>query len=85
MCMIIQTLLLIKCTSFLFISFAFLSNSPLIPKSNKERPSKVTLDSLHEYIKSLEKHREKREAKLQSELEAMLDNEFRSLEDNIHI
>jgi hypothetical protein len=31
-----------------------------------------------------EKNLEKREAKLQSELVTMIDNKFRSLEDNIH-
>jgi hypothetical protein len=60
-----------------------MSNSPLIPKSIKGRPSKVTLEILYEYIESSNKCREEREAQLQSELEAMFDNKFRSLEDKI--
>jgi flagellar biosynthesis chaperone FliJ len=58
-------------------------NSLLIPKSIKRKPSKVTLDNIYENIESLEKYREERESKLQSDLEAMLDNKFRSLEDKI--
>lgn len=48
-------------------------------KSCKERPRKVEIDGLHEYIDSLEKHREEREFKLQT----MLDIKFASFEDNI--
>jgi hypothetical protein len=77
--------------SYIFVFLFNMSNSPLIPKSNKRRPNKVTLDSLHEYIESIEKCREERESKLQSELVAMLqsqlvamlDNKFISLENNI--
>ena len=64
-----------------------MSNSLLIPKSNRGRPDKVILDSLHESIKSIEKclHdsiesikkcREERKAKLQSELITMLRSEL---------
>jgi len=60
-----------------------MSNSSLIPKSIKERSSKVTLEILHKCIESSNKPREERESQLQSELEAMLDNKFRSLEDKI--
>jgi hypothetical protein len=62
-----------------------MSTSPHIPKPQpfKGRPSKVTLESLYEHIESLEKMRVEREVKLQTELEAMLDNKFRLLEDNI--
>ena len=49
----------------------------------KGRPSTVTLQGLYEYIESLEKRREEREFKLQTELEAMLENRFASLEDTI--
>ena len=57
--------------------------SPQLPKATKGRPSTVTLQGLYEYIESLEKRREEREAKLQTELEAMLENKFSSLEDII--
>ena len=57
--------------------------SPQLPKITKGRPSTVTLQGLYEYIESLEKRREEREAKLQKELEAMLENKFASLEDTI--
>ena len=39
--------------------------SPQLPKITKGRPSTVTLQGLYEYIESLEKRREEREAKLQ--------------------
>jgi hypothetical protein len=79
--------------SYLFIFLFNMSNSPLIPKSNRGRPNKVTLDSLHESIESIEKclhesiesiekHREEREAKLQSELVAMLQSELLAMLDN---
>jgi hypothetical protein len=59
-------------------------NNPLhLPKPLKGRPSKVTLYNLCEYIKSLEKSRQQREAKLQIEIEIMLVNKFKSLEDKI--
>jgi len=57
--------------------------SPQLPKITKGRPSRVTLQGLYEYIESLEKLREEREAKLQKELETMLENKFSSLEDMI--
>lgn len=60
-----------------------MNNSPQLPKITKGRPSTVTLQSLYEYIESLEKRREEREVKLQTELEAMLENKFTSLEDKI--
>lgn len=60
-----------------------MNNSPQLPKITKGRPSIVTLQSLSEYIKSLEKCREEREVKLQIELVAMLKNKFTSLEDKI--
>jgi len=56
---------------------------PQLPKITKGRPSTITLQGLYEYIESLEKHREEREAKLQKELEAMLENKFVSLENKI--
>ena len=60
-----------------------MNNSPQLPKITKDRPSIVTLQSLYEYIESLEKHREEREVKLQTQLEAMLEKKFTSLEDKI--
>ena len=57
--------------------------SPQLPKITKGRPSTVTLQGLYEYIESLEKRREEREAKLQKELEAVLENKFASLENTI--
>ena len=53
-----------------FFLFTSMSNSPHLPKIVKGRPSTVTLQSLYEYIESLEKRREEREVKLQTELEA---------------
>jgi len=38
--------------------------SPQLPKITKGRPSIVTLQGLYEYIESLEKCREEREAKI---------------------
>lgn len=58
-------------------------DSPRLPNIVKGRPSTFTLNNLYEYIESLEKRREEREVKLQTELEAMLDNKFTSLEDKI--
>jgi hypothetical protein len=48
-------------------------STPPLPKPHpvKGRPSKVTLESLYEYIESLEKMREERDAKLQIELESL--------------
>ena len=46
-------------------------------------PNTVTLESLYDYIYSLKKCREEREVKLQTELAAMLENKFTSLEDKI--
>ena len=60
-----------------------MNNSPHLPKIVKGRPNTVTLQSLYEYIESLEKRREEREAKLQTELEAMLENKFTSFEDKV--
>ena len=60
-----------------------MNNSLHQPKIVKGRPSTVTLQSLYEYIESLEKCREEREAKLQKELEAMLKNKFTYFEDKI--
>ena len=60
-----------------------MNNSPHLRKIVKCRPSTFTLQSLYEYIESLEKRREEREVKLQRELEAMLENKFTSLEDKI--
>jgi len=60
-----------------------MNNSPQLPKITKGRPSTVTLQSLYEYIESLEKCREEREVKLQTELAAMLENKFTPLEDKI--
>ena len=60
-----------------------MNNSPHLPKIGKGRHSIVTLQSLYEYIESLEKRREEREVKLKTELEAMLENKFTSLEDKI--
>lgn len=57
--------------------------SPQLPKITKGRPSTVTLQALYAYIESLEKRREEREAKLQKELEAVLENKFASLENTI--
>jgi len=57
--------------------------SPQLPKITKDRPSTVTLQDLYEYIESLEKRREEREAKIRKELEAMLENKFASLEETI--
>jgi hypothetical protein len=46
---------------------------PPIPKTHpvRGRPPKVTLESLYEYMESLEKRREERDAKLQIELESL--------------
>jgi len=60
-----------------------MNNSPQLPKITKGRPSTVTLQSLYEYIESLEKRREEREFQLQIELATMLENKFTSLEDKI--
>ena len=60
-----------------------MNNSPHLPKIIKGRPSIVTLQSLYEYIELLEKRREERVFNLQTELEAMLENKFTSLEDKI--
>lgn len=60
-----------------------MNTSPQLPKITKGRPSTVTLQGLYEYIESLEKRREEREAKLQKELEAVLENKFASLENTI--
>ena len=57
--------------------------SPQLPKITKGRPTTVTLEGLYEYIESLEKRREEREVKLQTELAAMLENKFTSLENKI--
>ena len=54
-----------------------------LPKITKGRPSTATLQGLYEYIESLEKCREEREVKLQTELEAMLENKFTPLKDKI--
>jgi hypothetical protein len=70
----------------LLFSFLFnISTSPNIPKPQpiKERPSKVTLESIYEHILSLEKMIVESEGKLQTELEIILANNFRLLEDNI--
>ena len=50
-----------------------MNNSPQLPKIAKGRPSTVTLQSLYEYTESLEKCREEREVKLQTEIKAMLE------------
>ena len=71
---------------FLFLIAHIISSmniSPQLPKITKGRPSTVTLQGLYEYIESLEKRREEREAKLQKELEAVLENKFASLENTI--
>ena len=60
-----------------------MNNSPYLPKIVKGRPSTVTVQSLYEYIELLEKRREEREVKIQTNLEAMLENKFTSLEDKI--
>ena len=60
-----------------------MNKSPHLPKTVKGRPSSITLNSIYEYLESLEKHREEREIKLQAELEAMLENKFTSLENRI--
>ena len=63
--------------------FTSKNNSPHLPNIVKGIPSTVTLHILYEYIESLEKHREEREVKRETELEAMLENKFTSLEDRI--
>lgn len=60
-----------------------MNTSPQLPNITKGRPSTVTLQGLYEYIESLEKCREEREAKLQKELEAVFENKFSSLENTI--
>ena len=60
-----------------------MNKSPHLPKTVKGRPSSITLNSIYEYLESLEKHREEREIQLQIELEAMLENKFTSLENKI--
>ena len=50
-----------------------MNNSPHLPKIVKGRPSTVTLQILYEYIELLEKRREEREFKLETELESMLE------------
>ena len=60
-----------------------MNKSPHLPKTVKGRPSSITLNSIYEYLESLEKHREEREIRLQTELEAMLENKFTSLENKI--
>jgi hypothetical protein len=53
------------------------------PKPLKGRSIKLTLDSLCKYTESLDKCRKYREAKLQIDLEVMLDNKFKSFQDMI--
>jgi hypothetical protein len=67
----------------IYFMLSNMCNSPKIPKSLKGRTSNVTLDTMYKHIESLEKCREVTEDKLQVELEAMLDNKFRSLKDKI--
>ena len=56
-----------------------MNKSPHLPKTVKGRPSSITLNNIYEYLESLEKHREEREIRLQTELEAMLENKFTCL------
>ena len=60
-----------------------MNNSPHLPNIIKGRSSIITLNSIYEYIESLEKRREEKEVKLQTELEAMMENKFTTLEDKI--
>ena len=50
-----------------------MSTPPPIPKTqpNRGRPPKITLEVLYNYMKSVEKIREKGEAKIQIELETL--------------
>lgn len=59
-----------------------MSTSPHISKTpiEKGRPSKITLESLYEYIESLERQRKERENHFKLELTTMLDNNHKSLE-----
>ena len=56
-----------------FVLFTIMNNSPHLPKIVKGRPSTVTLQILYEYIELLEKCREEREFKLETDLESMLE------------
>ena len=50
-----------------------MSTPPPIPKTqpNRGRPIKITLDILYDYMESVEKRREERDAKIQIELETL--------------
>jgi hypothetical protein len=50
-----------------------MSTPPPIPKTqpNRGRPPKITLEILYDYMESLEKRREERDAKSQIELESL--------------
>jgi hypothetical protein len=50
-----------------------MSTPPPIPKAqpNKGRPPKITLEILYNYMKSVEKRREERDAKIQIEVETL--------------
>jgi hypothetical protein len=50
-----------------------MSTPPPIPRTHfvRGRPLKVTLETLYEYMESLEKRREERDSKLQVELESL--------------
>ena len=62
-----------------------MNTSPHIskPPSSKGRPSKITLDSLYEYIEYLERQREERENHFKLELTTMFDNNHKLLENEI--
>ena len=50
-----------------------MSTPPPIPKTqpNRGRPPKITLEILYDYMESIEKKREERDAKIQIELESL--------------
>jgi hypothetical protein len=50
-----------------------MSTPPPIPKTqpNKGRPPKITLEILYDYMESVEKEREEKDAKIQIELETL--------------
>ena len=56
-----------------------MSTPPPIPKTqpNRGRPPKITLEILYDYIESVEKEREERDAKIQIELETLEKKEWR--------
>jgi hypothetical protein len=50
-----------------------MTTPPPIPKTqqNKGRPTKITLEILYDYMESVEKSRQERDAKIQIELETL--------------